>query len=58
MGGHGYSKFNMIGFIRENNDINNTWEGDNTVIQQQTAKFILDNYGKNKYKVQYNLIRF
>ncbi len=46
MGGHGYSRFNMIGAFRNNNDINTTWEGDNTVLQQQTAKFILDNFQK------------
>lgn len=46
MGGHGYSRFSMIGALRNNNDINTTWEGDNTVLQQQTAKFILDNFQK------------
>ena len=46
MGGHGYSRFNMIGAYRNNNDINTTWEGDNTVLNQQTAKFILDNFQK------------
>jgi acyl-CoA oxidase len=40
MGGHGYSRFNMIGNWRDNNDINLTWEGDNTVLNQQTARFI------------------
>lgn len=46
MGGHGYSRFNLIGGYRNNNDINTTWEGDNTVLVQQTAKFIMDNFGK------------
>jgi acyl-CoA oxidase len=49
MGGHGYSRFNLIGALRNNNDINTTWEGDNTVLVQQTAKFILDCF-KNKMK--------
>jgi acyl-CoA oxidase len=49
MGGHGYSKFNMMGNIRNTNDINNTWEGDNHVLTQQTSKFILDQF-KNKMK--------
>ncbi len=43
MGGNGYSKLNMIGFYKDNNDVTNTFEGDNTVLQQQTSKFILDN---------------
>lgn len=46
MGGHGYSRFNMIGHYRNNNDINLTWEGDNSVLIQQCAKFILDNFQK------------
>jgi acyl-CoA oxidase len=49
MGGHGYSRFNLIGALRNNNDINTTWEGDNTVLVQQTAKFLLDAF-KNKMK--------
>ncbi len=40
LGGHGYSRFNMIGAWRNNNDINITWEGDNTVLIQQAARFI------------------
>jgi acyl-CoA oxidase len=27
-------------------DINATWEGDNTVLQQQTSKFLLDGVQK------------
>ena len=61
-GGHGYSHYNKLGIFRDNNDVNQTWEGDNTVIIQQTAKFILDNFQsvilkgkKNEYKVFYIL---
>lgn len=46
LGGHGYSRMNMIGNWRNNNDINITWEGDNTILIQQTEKFILDNFNK------------
>jgi acyl-CoA oxidase len=46
MGANGYSKLNMLGMLRDNNDINMTWEGDNTVLLQQTAKFIIDHYRK------------
>jgi acyl-CoA oxidase len=62
MGGHGYSRLSMIGAYRNNNDIHTTWEGDNTVLVQQTARFILDNFnskmkGKNvSYKVIYLFI--
>jgi acyl-CoA oxidase len=49
MGGHGYSRFNMIGAIRNHNDMNITWDGENTVLIQQAQKFILDHY-KSKMK--------
>jgi len=42
-GGHGFSHFAIIGQIAQGNDINQTWEGDNSVLLQQTAKFILWN---------------
>ena len=40
LGGHGYSRFAMMGDWRNNNDINITWEGDNTILIQQAARFI------------------
>lgn len=46
LGGHGYSRFNMIGSWRNNNDINITWEGDNTVLIQQSARFIVKSLQK------------
>jgi acyl-CoA oxidase len=46
LGGHGYSRFSMMGEWRNNNDINITWEGDNTVLIQQAARFILKNLEK------------
>ena len=57
MGGNGYSRFSLMGFFRNNNDANLTWEGDNTVLIQQATKFLIENYkkklkGKNiEYKV-------
>ncbi len=59
MGGHGYSKLNMIGLYKDNNDVTNTFEGDNTVLQQQTSKFIIENVNKyNKFEVINLLHRF
>lgn len=44
LGGHGYSRFSLIGDWRNNNDINITWEGDNHVLIQQSAKFVAENF--------------
>lgn len=41
-GGLGYSAYNRIGQLREDTDINSTWEGDNNVLLQQTSKFLMD----------------
>jgi acyl-CoA oxidase len=46
LGGHGYSRFSMMGDWRNNNDINVTWEGDNTVLIQQASRFIMKNLEK------------
>ncbi len=46
LGGHGYSRLNKIGAWRNDNDINITWEGDNTVLIQQTARFITNGLKK------------
>lgn len=40
-GGHGYSKFAILGNLKMDQDVQTTWEGDNNVLIQQTAKFIL-----------------
>lgn len=45
-GGMGYSAYNRIGALREDNDVNATWEGDNNVLIQQTQKFVLDGMRK------------
>jgi acyl-CoA oxidase len=62
MGGHGYSRYSLLGGLRNNNDINTTWEGDNTVLVQQTAKFILENFRNhlkgNKSSLNYPTLKF
>jgi acyl-CoA oxidase len=40
-GGHGYSAFSSFGRIRDNQEVQVTWEGDNMVLIQQTSKYIL-----------------
>lgn len=46
LGGHGYSSFSKLAVLYNDNDINNTWEGDNNVLIQQATKYVLDNAGK------------
>lgn len=40
VGGLGYSSFSAIGRLRASQDVNTTWEGDNSVLIQQAGKFI------------------
>jgi acyl-CoA oxidase len=60
LAGHGYSRFNKIGQWRNDNDINLTWEGDNTVLIQQTARFIANSLNKKMKgkEVKYKTLSF
>nr|GMC91301.1 acyl-coenzyme A oxidase 2, peroxisomal [Ipomoea batatas]GME21102.1 acyl-coenzyme A oxidase 2, peroxisomal [Ipomoea batatas] len=48
-GGHGYAAVNRFGDLRNDHDIFQTFEGDNTVLLQQVAGFLLKQY-REKFK--------
>ncbi|XP_075084364.1 acyl-coenzyme A oxidase 2, peroxisomal [Nicotiana tabacum] len=45
-GGHGYAAVNRFGSLRNDHDIFQTFEGDNTVLLQQVAGLLLKQYGE------------
>lgn len=56
-GGLGYSYYAKLGILRANWDIQQTWEGDNNVLLQQTAKYLIDIL-KGKFKGKEMKTRF
>lgn len=49
-GGFGYSHYSRFGELMMTVDVNSTWEGDNNVLLQQSAKFLMDAY-RGKFDV-------
>ncbi len=48
-GGHGYLWENQLGLLMNDVNIYQTFEGDNSVLIQQGVKWLLDEFGKNKF---------
>ena len=59
-GGFGYSHITRLSQIYDDNEINITWEGDNTVLLQQSAKFLFEctKHIKNGNKIPYATLDF
>lgn len=59
-GAFGYSGYSRLPQIYNDNDINTTWEGDNNVLLQQTAKFLFEctKHIKNGNKIPYQSLDF
>ena len=52
-GGQGYLSENLIAGMRADQDIHVTFDGDNTVLKQQVAKDLLDQYRRQFAKGSY-----
>jgi acyl-CoA oxidase len=51
-GGHGYLQVAGIGYLRDDHDSNNTYEGDNNVIVQQTSNSLIKFYHQHAQRRQ------
>lgn len=61
LGGHGFSAFSRLGAIYNDADVDATWEGDNNVLLQQAAKYVLDNarkFAKGKHIEEAKTLNF
>jgi acyl-CoA oxidase len=48
LGGHGYSAYSNFKSYFHDTDINNTWEGDNNMLLQQTSKYLMKAIAKKQ----------
>eukprot|EP01114_Cavostelium_apophysatum_P015276 TRINITY_DN4127_c0_g1_i1.p1 TRINITY_DN4127_c0_g1~~TRINITY_DN4127_c0_g1_i1.p1 ORF type:complete len:713 (-),score=165.71 TRINITY_DN4127_c0_g1_i1:86-2179(-) len=46
LGGHGFSAYNRIARMMKDFQVQTTWDGDNTVLSQQTARYLINTMKK------------
>lgn len=57
-GGHGYLQKARFGCLRDDNDANCTYEGDNNVLLQQTSNWLLNAWRSRKFRSPFQSLDF
>ena len=57
-GGHGYSSYSGLPSLIADYAVNQTWEGDNTVMSLQTAQYLIKSLSQVMRVTNYSLFLF